>query len=391
MWVAAGFARRGPSRGPGPFEGPADNRYFWDGSGTPDPEIERLERALEPLRAPAVAPALPLGGAPAALGDPGSAGVGRRAGGGGRVSRWSCGVVAVPGGRNNRWRINRRPCSDAEPPGESTTPFWPLKLLAGHARIGDRPVAAQGRSTWARCWRPRPTGRYSWRCRRWEPSRSRPTPGWSWWGRTIASSGCACARGRWRCRIYAPPGKFYVETPSGTVIDLGCAYSVNVDPSGNGRLAVSAGWVGFRLGSRESLLPAGAECSLRAGKGPGTPRLADASDYFRRAVTVLDGPSSQEDQAFALGTVLSQARPQDAFTLWHLLDRLRPSPARWCFAGWYSWCPPPRPCHASACWRASRRRATGCGTGWGWIPFPTGAAGRPICADEWPDEQEARP
>ena len=41
-------------------------------------------------------------------------------------------------------------------------------------------------------------------------------------------------------------------------------------------------------------------------------------------MTVLDGPSSQEDQAFALGTVLSQARPQDAFTLWHLLDRLPP-------------------------------------------------------------------
>ena len=31
-----------------------DDRYLWDGSGTPDPEIERLERALEPLRAPAV-------------------------------------------------------------------------------------------------------------------------------------------------------------------------------------------------------------------------------------------------------------------------------------------------------------------------------------------------
>ena len=149
-------------------------------------------------------------------------------------------------------------------------------------------------------------------------------PGGAGGGRTIASSGCACTSGALEVSIYAPPGKFYVETPAGTVIDLGCAYSVSVDASGNGRLEVSAGWVGFRLGSRESLLPAGAECSLRAGQGPGTPRLADASEYFRRAVTVLDGPSSQEEQAFALGTVLSQARPQDAFTLWHLLDRLPP-------------------------------------------------------------------
>ena len=52
--------------------------------------------------------------------------------------------------------------------------------------------------------------------------------------------------------------------------------------------------------------------------------MADASEYFRRAVTVLDGPAAQEEQAFALGTLLSQARPQDAFTLWHLLDRLPP-------------------------------------------------------------------
>ena len=182
--------------------------------------------------------------------------------------------------------------------------------------------------------------------------------------------------------IFAPPGKFFVETPSGTAVDLGCAYSVSVDPSGNGRLAVSAGWVGFRLGRRESLLPAGAECSLRAGQGPGTPRMADASEYFRRAVTVLDGPSSQEDQAFALGTVLSQARPQDAFTLWHLLDSLPPESRPMVLRRLVQLVPRPPPCRASGCWRASSRPATGCGTSWGWIPLRTGAAGRPMCADE---------
>src|SRR5436190_22539249 len=33
--------------------------YLWDGSGTPDPDVQRLERALGPLRSTAPPPRLP--------------------------------------------------------------------------------------------------------------------------------------------------------------------------------------------------------------------------------------------------------------------------------------------------------------------------------------------
>ena len=126
--------------------------------------------------------------------------------------------------------------------------------------------------------------------------------------------------------IYAPPGKFYVETPAGTAIDprlrlFGQRGRQRQRPAGR----CARGWVGFRLGSARIAAAGGGGVQparrprVRARPGWPTPR-----SYFRRAVTVLDGPSSQEEQAFALGTVLSQARPQDAFTLWHLLDRLPP-------------------------------------------------------------------
>ncbi len=37
-----------------------DNNYLWDGSGTPDPEVQKLERVLSPLKYDRPAPDLPM-------------------------------------------------------------------------------------------------------------------------------------------------------------------------------------------------------------------------------------------------------------------------------------------------------------------------------------------
>jgi hypothetical protein len=301
-----------------------DDRYLWEGSGPPDPEIERLERALRPLRAPAVAPDLSLPARP-----------GRRVMRAAVVSAGSALAVAaalalVMRGRGEAPRdtgLSRT----APPTGPAATgprgeapdgPSWPVRLLAGQARIGERAVAPEGRLQLGEVLDTQGDGRAQLEV----PAIGTVDVEPSSRVELVAADGrqqrLRLHGGTLQVLIWAPPGKFFVETAAGTAIDLGCAYTVSVDPNGNGRLQVQSGWVGFRLGARESLLPAGAGCSLRAGHGPGTPRLADAPEHFRRAVAVLDGPAGQEEQAFALGTVLSQARPQDAFTLWHLLDRL---------------------------------------------------------------------
>src|SRR5207302_1046317 len=133
----------------------------------------------------------------------------------------------------------------------------------------------------------------------------------------------ALDRGTIRAAIWAPPGQFIVDTPPAVAVDLGCAYTLTVDDSGAGLVRTTLGWVGFKLDGRESFIPAGAACATRPGIGPGTPYIDDASAPFRLALTKLDfGHERPEFEDAQLRIVVSQARPRDALTLWHLLARL---------------------------------------------------------------------
>jgi hypothetical protein len=122
--------------------------------------------------------------------------------------------------------------------------------------------------------------------------------------------------------IWAPPGEFVVDTPSAVAVDLGCMYTLKVEPDGSGLLRTTLGWVGFHLQGRDSFIPAGAVCPTRRNVGPGTPYFQDAPRSFHDALAQLDfGSPSAEARAAALQTVLSQARKEDALSLWHLLSR----------------------------------------------------------------------
>jgi FecR protein len=122
--------------------------------------------------------------------------------------------------------------------------------------------------------------------------------------------------------IWAPPGEFVVDTPSAIAVDLGCAYTLQVTPDGSGTIRTTLGWVGFHLNGRDSFIPAGAMCSTRPKVGPGTPYFEDASASFREALHTFDQAEPHSDAASAaLGTIFSQARPRDGLTLWHLLSR----------------------------------------------------------------------
>ncbi|HMZ80479.1 MAG TPA: kelch repeat-containing protein [Acidobacteriota bacterium] len=126
----------------------------------------------------------------------------------------------------------------------------------------------------------------------------------------------ALDEGRMHARIYAPPRVFFVDTPSAVAIDLGCAYTLEVNKDGDSTLQVTSGWVALMLNGRESLVPAGATCITKRGKGPGTPFLADASQAFRVSLNRFDFESGGTP---ALDTILTEARRKDGITLWHLL------------------------------------------------------------------------
>lgn len=143
--------------------------------------------------------------------------------------------------------------------------------------------------------------------------------------------------------IWAPPGQFVVDTPSAVAIDLGCAYTLQVAPDGSGTIRTTLGWVGFHLNGRDSFIPAGAMCSTRPKVGPGVPYFENASESFRDALHTFDQAesSADADAASALSTILSQARPADGLTLWHLLSRTTGSERAQVYARFAALVPPP--------------------------------------------------
>jgi hypothetical protein len=129
----------------------------------------------------------------------------------------------------------------------------------------------------------------------------------------------ALDRGRMQAKISAPPRLFFVDTPSSEAIDLGCAYTLEVDDAGKGFLHVTSGWVALVRDGRESYVPIGAMCETRPDIGPGTPYFEDASELFREALEKFDFEAGGLD---ALNTVLAESRDRDTLTLWHLLQRV---------------------------------------------------------------------
>jgi hypothetical protein len=129
----------------------------------------------------------------------------------------------------------------------------------------------------------------------------------------------ALARGEIRATISAPPKLFFVDTASGTAVDLGCEYTLRTDEDGSGLLRVTRGWVSFQWKGLESLVPAGASCRTRPQAGPGIPYFDDASESLKNSLETFRFEKAGYE---ALSIILSESRVRDTLTLWHLLSRV---------------------------------------------------------------------
>lgn len=248
-----------------------EDDYLWDGSGTPDPDVQRLEELLRPMRytgevpqvqtrswAPWIAVGVLLAAAAALFVWSGSDPAGFAFEGGGCAEE-TC-VLAV---------------GDWLETGDGTAT---LEV----ADIGQMEVAQHSRL------RLKATGADEHRLE--------------------------LSEGSVHVSVIAPPRLLIVETPAATAVDLGCEYELAVEPDGRGTLAVQSGWVALESTDRISTVPAGAMAQIRPGDGPGTPYFEDASAAFRQALTELD------EGLIACGPdLLSEARPRDTLSLFHLL------------------------------------------------------------------------
>jgi hypothetical protein len=238
--------------------------YLWDRSGVPDPEIHELERTLAPLRYRLREPA-------------------------GRKKRWPAPWLAVAAAIVAAIALGElpRPLPRATAWRQGATALTAGQVVRTGAAETTLQSADVGRVELGPDSELRVTGR----------------------------SNLLLRRGTLHAFIWAPPREFVVDTPSARAVDLGCAYTLQVDPSGDGLLRVEFGWVAFQFEGRESFIPAGAECVTRRRRGPGVPFYEDAP--LRAELAAFEAGDSA-----ALAGILREARPRDGLTLWHLLMRV---------------------------------------------------------------------
>jgi hypothetical protein len=135
-------------------------------------------------------------------------------------------------------------------------------------------------------------------------------------------------RGSLDAVITAPPRLFFVQTPSVLATDLGCAYTLRVDETGNTYIHVTAGWVELEHDGRVSLVPAGLVAEVEVGGGPGTPHPASLSNEARAALHRIDrGRGMMDDLRLVLDELQTSApaitlRKERAITVWHLVQRV---------------------------------------------------------------------
>ena len=286
--------------------------YLWDGSGDPDPEIQRLEVLLKEFRHDR--PALVF---------PELAGEGRW----NFLPRWwglfpalataaaalaaiAVLVYFVPG---------RKP-----PP--ATAVGWDVSRLEGTPRIGAEAISGKEgirRFRVGQTLETDPQSRASLQAEDTGQIEVEPSTRLRLLTMNARLKQVALDRGTIHAYIWAPPGQFVVDTPSAMTVDLGCAYTLHVDDSGVGLVRTSLGWVGFKRNGHESFIPAGAACATRPKVGPGTPYFEDATLSLRSALARFDfEDSTPQQRAGDVARVLGEARKRDALTLWHLLARV---------------------------------------------------------------------
>src|SRR6266566_1531411 len=273
--------------------------YLWDGSGEPDPQVQKLETVLGRYRHNQPAPAFDQVAEIRLV-----------------KHRWrfldlrlsvqlgavaACLVVSVA------LYFYLRPLTV-----DDRGPSWEVARLAGAPRIGLKAVGANAG-----------TGKLSVGQTLVTDSSSRANITLNETGTIDVEAGSrirlvqsgrgrkrlSLERGTIHATIWAPPGEFVVDTPSAVAVDLGCVYTLQVDDSGVGLLRTTMGWVGFKLNGHESFIPAGAVCRTRPQTGPGTPYFEDASPAFRDRLTKFDfAKVTPEERQALLEMLLTDAR-----------------------------------------------------------------------------------
>src|SRR6266853_5213159 len=267
-------------------EGFMKNGYLWDGSGEPDPELQRVEKSLARFRHRGEMPDFPVTGflqsKPSRFAFFTS----------GWTPRFAAATLLLLALTVSGLLLRLAPVE------LSNAQAWDVARLSGAPRVGNFSLASDSSKAQLRVGQLMVTDNSS------RASLNVAAVGEIYVDpdsrvRLVESgsnrSRLALELGTIHAAIWAPPGEFVVDTPSASAVDLGCAYTLHVNEDGSGTLRTTLGWVGFHKDGHDSFIPAGAMCMTRRAQGPGTPFFEDASDKLRGALHKFDFESESTD------------------------------------------------------------------------------------------------
>jgi hypothetical protein len=134
--------------------------------------------------------------------------------------------------------------------------------------------------------------------------------------------------GHLRATIWAPPGYFGVTDGTSELVDLGCDFDLWKNLDGSGRVYVRSGWIAYRIGAYDVLVPAGYEMKFNAQR-PFIPIRPNSNPDFVKSVhqleLVLTKSGASSIAALSASAVVAEtAQDADAFTLLSLLTQYPP-------------------------------------------------------------------
>ena len=281
-----------------------NEKYLWDGSGQPDAEVQRLESLLSAFRLRAVAMEFPA-------------------------------TIILPSRRASRLRVWTLSLSAAAAvalfaalwlaPHFFPDPRWQIVAVEGAAKIDNLAATSRTRLAAGKWIETGDASRLSLRVDGLGQVEVGPNSRLYLLEISRSREEAVLERGTIHAQVTAPPYVFLVRTPAAYALDMGCAYTLHVNPDGSGILEVTEGWIQFQHGWVQSMVPAGASAEMLPGYGPGAPYFSDASEKFRVALRIVnfdfDDPQAR---SAALTVVMNESRKRDAFTLLNLLRRVAP-------------------------------------------------------------------
>jgi hypothetical protein len=295
--------------------------YLWDGSGEPDPEVERLERLLGEFRSSRPAPELPSSGLEphtSELHDSTFEQPRRTLQILPRLKKRYLPWIGIAAAAAIALALAANWLAQRHDKGA-----WNVVALEGAPKVGSAPIRESGRLEVGDWLETDASSRARINVGLIGEAQIEPNSRVRLLKARADEHRLGLVRGTMHALIYAPKRLFFVDTPSAVAVDLGCMYTLQVDDTGASLLHVTSGLVAFEFQGRESFVPTDAFCITRPGIGPGTPYYSTASEAFRTALTRLDFELRDPAQrAPILELLFAESRRDDAFTLWHLLGRV---------------------------------------------------------------------